>query len=268
MKYGRYAFFLSNAPPTVYHLINTGGRMEEAMSRSSPREASIFGSAFRVKNVGTDDGPVDLRRVRRLAPSDREKRIAAAAVTFFSAQGFEGQTRELAATLGITQPLLYRYFPSKEALIERVYQEVFVGRWDPFWEEMVVDRKTALEVRLTQFYISYAKVILTPEWVRLFTFAGLKGLDFNGRYLRMLRERIFERIIGELRYEFGRPLLTAVPLNDIEIEMIWGLHASIFYLGVRQFIYGMPLASPVDKIIAAKVKTFLHGVPQTLPPIE
>ncbi|MGY3442862.1 MULTISPECIES: TetR/AcrR family transcriptional regulator [Bradyrhizobium] len=204
--------------------------------------------------------------MRRLTPSDREKCIAAAAITFFSTHGFEGQTRELAATVGITQPLLYRYFPSKEALIERVYQDVFVGRWDPFWEEMVVDRKAALELRLTRFYVSYAKIILTPEWVRLFMFAGLKGLDFNGRYLQMLRERIFEKIIGELRHKFGRPQLTAIPLNDMEVEMIWGLHASIFYLGVRQFIYGMPLASPVDDIIAAKVKTFLHGVREILPP--
>jgi len=221
-----------------------------------------------VKKAAARDDSANFLRGRRLSPIDREKSIAAAAVTFFSTHGFEGQTRELAATLGITQPLLYRYFPNKEALIERVYQEVFVGRWDPFWEEMIIDRKTDLEARLTQFYVSYASVILTPEWVRLFMFAGLKGLDFNGRYLQMLRKRIFEIIVGELRYEFNRPSLITAPSSDIEIEMIWGLHASIFYLGVRRFIYGMPLASPVDKIISAKVKTFLSGVSQILPPTE
>jgi AcrR family transcriptional regulator len=201
---------------------------------------------------------------RRLSPSDREAGIAAAAVAFFAEQGFEGQTRELAATMGITQPLLYRYFPSKEALIERVYQEVFVGRWDPFWEELIADRAIPLEERLIRFYQSYASVILTREWVRLFMFAGLKGLDFNGRYLKMLRARIFERIIDELRFAFHRPSVQQIPASDMEIEMIWALHASIFYLGVRQFIYEMPLASSIPDIIGAKIATLVSGISPVL----
>jgi AcrR family transcriptional regulator len=66
---------------------------------------------------------------RRLFPTDREKSIVAAATAFFAEHGLGGQTRELAAALRITQPLLYRYFSSKDALIEGVYQEVFVGSW-------------------------------------------------------------------------------------------------------------------------------------------
>src|SRR5438874_7786742 len=139
---------------------------------------------------------------RRLPPADREKSIAAAAIAFFAERGFEGQTRELAGILGITQPLLYRYFPSKEALIERVYQDVFVGRWDPFWEELIGDRGIPIADRLTRFYVSYARVILTPEWIRLFMFAGLKNLDFNARYLKFLRDRVFEAVVEELRDHF------------------------------------------------------------------
>ena len=202
---------------------------------------------------------------RRLSSADREKSIVTAAVAFFADHGFEGQTRELAATLGITQPLLYRYFPSKEALIERVYQEVFVGRWDPFWEDLLADRSIPLEERLSRFYQSYARIILTPEWVRLFMFAGLKGLDFNGRYLRLLRERIFERIVEELRIAFGRPPVAKVPVSNLEIEMIWALHAAIFYLGVRHFIYRMPFDTSVQDIIDAQVRTLLGGIAATLP---
>lgn len=205
------------------------------------------------------------RTPRRLSSTDREKSIVTAAVAFFADHGFEGQTRELAATLGITQPLLYRYFPSKEALIERVYQEVFVGRWDPFWEDLIADRSIPLEERLSRFYQSYARIILTPEWVRLFMFAGLKGLDFNGRYLRLLRERIFERIVEELRIAFGRPPVAKVPVSNLEIEMIWALHASIFYLGVRHFIYRMPFDTSVQDIIDAQVRTLLGGIAATLP---
>src|SRR5882757_582979 len=36
----------------------------------------------------------------------------------------------------------------KEALIERVYQEAFVGRWKPSWEKIITDRSVPLKARL------------------------------------------------------------------------------------------------------------------------
>ncbi|MDI4238622.1 TetR/AcrR family transcriptional regulator [Bradyrhizobium sp. Arg237L] len=209
-----------------------------------------------------------IREQQRLDPSEREAIIAREAVSFFAEHGFEGQTRELARRLRITQPLLYRYFPSKEALIERVYQEVFVERWKPSWEKIITDRSVPLKTRLIQFYREYAEVILTYEWIRLFMFAGLKDLGLNARYLRMLRERAFEKVIEEIRLEYGRPSTRELPITVLEIEMVWGLHAAIFYLGVRQFIYSMPLETDVNSIIDAKVATFLGGVRSVLPAKE
>jgi AcrR family transcriptional regulator len=202
---------------------------------------------------------------QRLDPAHREAIIAREAVSFFAERGFEGETRELAKRLGITQPLLYRYFASKEALIERVYQDVFLGRWNPFWEEIITDRTIPLKTRVVRFYRDYAKAILTYEWVRLFLFAGLRNLGLNARYLKVLRERIFNRVIEELRVTYGRPPTEDVPISTIEIEMIWGLHAAIFYLGVRQFVYDMPLGADVEEIVEAQVATFLNGISAVLP---
>jgi AcrR family transcriptional regulator len=69
--------------------------------------------------------------MKRLAAAEREQQIIAEAVRFFAEVGFTGQTRELAQRLHITQPLLYRYFPTKQDLIERVYKDVFFKRIDP-----------------------------------------------------------------------------------------------------------------------------------------
>ena len=74
---------------------------------------------------------------QRLGRDERERLIVEGAVRFFAEEGFEGQTRRLAARLGITQPLLYRYFPSKRALVERVYQEVFVRRCERKGDKLV-----------------------------------------------------------------------------------------------------------------------------------
>lgn len=202
---------------------------------------------------------------QRLDPADRARTIATAAARLFADKGFEGQTRELATRLGITQPLLYRYFPSKEALIERVCRDIFIGRWNPRWERLVVDRRRPLRERLIAFYQAYAEAILTYEWVRLFMFAGLRQLDLNARYLDFLKQRLFGRVIGELRHDFGCPPPREVPVMPMEIEMIWGLHAKIFYLGVRRFIYNMPLDDDINRIIEAHVLNFLDGIAANLP---
>lgn len=197
---------------------------------------------------------------RRLDPKTREEEIVKAAIAFFAEQGFDGSTRDLAARIGITQPLLYRYFPSKEALLDRVYEEVFVHPWNPAWAEGLRDRSTPLEARLSRFYQDYARVLLTYEWVRLFMFAGLKGLDFNARYLAFLRSTAFDLVVKEVREERGLSL--DPPISQGEVELVWGLHAAIFYLGVRRFIYGMPFPADLDADIAMRVKAFLKGVPE------
>ena len=201
---------------------------------------------------------------RRLKPDQRERLIAQAAVRFFAEQGFEGKTRELARRLGIAQPLLYRYFPSKRALIERVYREVFVDQWLPEWLEKLADRSKPLKGRLQEFYIAHAHASIGHDRVRLFVLAGLKGLDINARFLRTMRSRIFTAVLAEIRHSYRLPSLSKAPMTELEAELIWGLHASIFYLGVRRWIYGLKVPENIDRVVASKVSAMLDGMPREI----
>src|SRR3972149_3681753 len=69
----------------------------------------------------------------RLARGARENRIVADAARYFAEHGFTASTRDIAGSMRVTQALLYRYFPSKQALIDRVFEYVFIDRWDPAW---------------------------------------------------------------------------------------------------------------------------------------
>src|SRR5260221_11324295 len=108
------------------------------------------------------------KRRRRLDPEDREREIVDGAVAFFAEVGFDGGLRDLAKRLGITHQNLFRYFPTKEALIERVYKEVYLDRWQPEWEAVLHDRTKPIERRLIHFYESYLPAIFGYDWVRLF----------------------------------------------------------------------------------------------------
>ncbi|WP_354683329.1 TetR/AcrR family transcriptional regulator [Cupriavidus necator] len=199
---------------------------------------------------------------RRLLPEEREQQIVEKAIEHFTRNGFGGSTRELARQIGVTQPLLYRYFPSKEALIERVYNEVF--QWRPDWERQIADRSTPLTERLYAFYLDYSSVILREEWIRLFIFAGLTHEGINNRYLSKLRNKVFLPVLAEVRDAFGIAAPRNAAETDAEIEMIWSLHAAIFYLGVRKWVYGLKVPTDMDAVIRQKVDMFLHGAPAAM----
>jgi AcrR family transcriptional regulator len=202
---------------------------------------------------------------KRMKREDRDREIAAAAVAFFAEVGFDGDTRELARRLGVTQSLIFRYFPSKAALIERVYQEVYVGRWNPYWETIIADRSVPLEDRLIRLYKDYSRISLTYDWVRIFMFSGLKGEDINTRYLKFLRSRILEPIAIEVRAELGLPPPEELPLKISEIELAWGINSRIFYLGQRKWIFNMPLDLDIDTIIEHTIITYLSGAKTVVP---
>jgi AcrR family transcriptional regulator len=196
----------------------------------------------------------------------REQLIVREAVRFFAEHGFGGRTRELARRLGVTQPLLYRHFPSKAALIDRVYEEVYLNRWKPEWERLLDDRTIPLAERLTRFYQDYARTILSYEWTRIFLFSGLTGTSINRRYLKLVRERVFPRVVREIRTTYGLPRRGGRNRDDADTELVWGLHASIFYIGIRKWVYGVPVPRDVDRLVAQKVRIFLEGFPRTVAP--
>ncbi|MGE0314776.1 MAG: TetR/AcrR family transcriptional regulator [Lautropia sp.] len=202
---------------------------------------------------------------RRLTGAERAQDIVREAVRYFAEVGFDGDTRELARRLGVTQSLLYKYFPTKDALIDRVYEEVYVGRWNPFWESVIRDRSLSIEARLTRLYVEYAKAALTRDWVRIFMFSGLRGEDINRRYLDVLRERILLPIAIELREAFGLPSPAVQPIGTLELELVWSINARVFYFGQRQWIFDVPVDADLDALISMTIEHFVAGARVVLP---
>ena len=197
---------------------------------------------------------------RNMRAVDRERSIIDEAIRFFAEQGFGGQTRELAKRMGITHSAIYRHFPSKEALIERVYEEVYLSRWSGSWGHLIRDRNLSLQARLTQFYLEYVEQVFEYDWVRIFVFSGMKSFGITKRYLEIVRKEIIEPACNELRYELELASTEEVPLSEREVEMFWGLHGRVFYLAIRRFVYDTPTPRQLDDIVLDAVRTFFDGV--------
>jgi AcrR family transcriptional regulator len=152
----------------------------------------------------------------------------------------------LAKRLGITHQNLFRYFPTKEALIERVYKEMYLDRWQPEWETVLRDPAKPLEARLIDFYESYLPAIFRYDWVRIFVFAGLKGVGISQRYLDLVQKRVVEPLAIELRRAAGLP------------------DGALFYLAIRRWVYDMKTPDHLGPVIKAAVARFLKGAPAAM----
>jgi len=194
---------------------------------------------------------------KRLSPDDRRKEFITKATEFFSEEGFGGGTRDLARRLGVTQPLLYRYFPSKDDLIKEVYRTVYLEPFDTGWEKLLSDRSRPLRDRLLEFYNAYTNIIFTRKWLRIYLYSGLKGLDINRWYVGMVREKILSRIIRECRHEAGLPVQGKTSASELEIA--WVFHSGIFYYGVRKYIYESPVIEDKEQMISDALDVFLAG---------
>jgi AcrR family transcriptional regulator len=192
---------------------------------------------------------------KRLSPQDRRNEFVAKATKFFSEEGFGGGTRDLARRLGVTQPLLYRYFPSKDDLIKEVYRTVYLEPLETGWERLLTDRSRPIRARLQEFYNAYTNIIFRRKWLRIYLYSGLKGLDINRWYVDAVRDKILTRIIRECRDEAGLP-----PQNKptaAELEMAWVFHSGIFYYGVRKYIYESPVLEDKEQMINDAVEALL-----------
>ncbi|UPY37341.1 TetR/AcrR family transcriptional regulator [Sediminicoccus sp. KRV36] len=199
-----------------------------------------------------EERPVEgsITRRRLDAPARREEIIRAAA-GYFAEVGFGGSTRDLAKRAGVTQALLYKYFASKAELREAVFEHVYLGRIAPHWLEDLRDRSLPLRARLCRFYGEYTQAIFTYEWMRIFMWAGLDGDALNRRYL----EHLSELLLAPMREEVAAE---AAGRWAPQAEDLWNLHGGIIYLGIRRFIYHLPVPEDVTPVIEAAVDRFLH----------
>ena len=190
----------------------------------------------------------------------RRAEIVRKAASFFAQHGFDATTRDLADWLGTTQPLMYRYFPSKQALIEEIYQSVFIDAWDPAWDATLADRTRPVRDRLVDFYNAYTDVIMHPEWMRLYLFAGLRGVDITRLYIARVEERIIRPLVAEMAAE--RRMVITAEMEPRLLELAWSLQGGIFYYGVRKFVYETQVHQEKRAMIEAAITVYTEAWPQ------
>ena len=132
----------------------------------------------------------------RLSAPERRAAIVEAAVKLFSDKGFRGTTtRELAASVGVSEPVLYQHFATKKelyaAIIDAKSNEIEqIAERLRNWTEGDDD---------SGFFACLANVILdwheqNPAWLRLFLFSALERHEMADLFHERRATRFFQII--------------------------------------------------------------------------
>jgi AcrR family transcriptional regulator len=194
--------------------------------------------------------------VVRLPPAERRAKILASAADFFAEYGLTAQTRALAASCGVAQRLLYRYFPSKAALLDEVYREAIVSPFKAVWMVQLRNRSGPLEQRLLEFYRNYYDTVLTRRWLRLFLYASLAEARMAPDYISAIVFELLETIVREAAHE----MKVELPKDSALLhEVGWTLHGAVSHLAIRRHLYSASLDFAEQRVLALHVRGFLGG---------
>lgn len=210
------------------------------------------------RDGGSPDGDAPPKVARRLSREARRAQILEKAAEYFAEYGLTAQTRGLARSCGISQRLLYRFFPTKAALLEEVYRTAILGAFQQEWLSPLTDRAVPVETRLRRFYAAYFDGVLSRSWMRLFLYASLAEADMAPNYIGEIIKHLLDTIVTEVAAEQN----LACPEDEaLRREIGWTLHGAVSHLAIRRHLYRASRDLPVEQVVALHVSSFLAGFP-------
>ena len=185
------------------------------------------------------------------------------AAVFFSEFGFAASTRDLADRLGVRQALLYKYFTSKEALIDEVFGEAFSEHWTRKWVHAISDNKLPLTERLAAFYSQFMEDGDRLR-LRLFLRGALDGYPLPARMAPFITDSLVKPLVAALRKVESLPDLAAKPLMIGERELVMMLHGAMVFHQIRDEVYKAQTVKDHAAVASLYINLFLQSASATL----
>lgn len=197
----------------------------------------------------------------RLPAEDRRRQLLDTALNFFSHKGFNGTTtKEIAAAAGVTEAIIFRHFPSKQALYAAVLDcqhesgehEAVIARWKSL---MDANDDAGLFRALIEKVISGYRQDSRVQ--RALLFAALEGHQAG---LELHRERalpIFELLCQYVaRRQREGALRRAIPPE----AMIGSVVGAAAHFGMMTQFFGFRTDATDSDALEAFMDIFLHGI--------
>jgi AcrR family transcriptional regulator len=196
---------------------------------------------------------------RRMTADGRRGQILQGAMELFAEKGFRGTTtREIAQRLGISEALMFKYYPTKEALYRAIIQKRTDGSEEMLFPKEAVQAKDDRQVFTAIASYLISKNTEDPVFMRLIQYSALEGHELSRIFFethamektKLLSDYIRQRI-KEGAFKNISPRLAARAFIGMIVQYV---HAQEIY-GLKKYFHPSQ-----KKVVDTFVETFLHGL--------
>jgi len=195
----------------------------------------------------------------RMKSKERRTAIVRSAIHLFAEKGFRGTTtRELAAALGVTEPVLYQHFRTKRDL----YTAIIEAKASETSEHAAGLRQLADRRDDAAFFGAVGDLILRryesdPEISRLLLFSCLERHELAEMFFERLFQNFYKLVTGYIRRR-----IAAGAFRKVNPEIAArGLIGMIAYHGLFGLLFPGRFGKPNRRRVADEMVTvFLGGI--------
>jgi len=200
-------------------------------------------------------------RPSRTSGLERQAGLISTAASLFAANGFRGTTtKEIAKAAGVSEALLFKYFPTKRALYAAILAEK--AQYSGLREAVEEAAKKQDDERLFALLASYRiKKGADPTMLRLLLFSALEGHELSDMFFQRQYKTFHDLLATYIskRIEDGAfrpvdPLLAA--------RAFFGI---IIHHRLLHDILGLPMHRSYKDTVGEYVSLFLGGLIQPSP---
>ncbi|WP_455379635.1 TetR/AcrR family transcriptional regulator [Petrachloros mirabilis] len=192
----------------------------------------------------------------RTSSHERQASIILTAAALFAAKGFSGTTtKDIAKSAGVSEALLFKYFPTKRALYAAILAE---KAHFPGLREAVEDAARKQEDKqLFTLLASYRiRKGADPMLLRLLLYSALEGHEMSEMFFRSQYRTLYDLLTGYIRRR----------IEDGAFRPVDPLLAARAFFGVivhhrlLHDIFGLPMHRTHEDTVAEYVSLFLSGL--------
>jgi len=195
-------------------------------------------------------------RLVRASGQKRQASLISTAASLFAANGFKGTTtKEIAKAAGISEALLFKYFPTKRALYAAILAEK--AQYSGLREAVEEAAEKRDDERLFTLLASYRiRKGADPTLFRLLLFSALEGHEMSEMFFQQQYRAFHELLAGYIRRRIEEGAFRSVdPL--LAARAFFGI---IIHHRLLHDIFGLPLHRTYEDTVTEYVSLFLHGL--------
>src|ERR1043165_704018 len=200
---------------------------------------------------------------RRLAASDRRRQLLELALDTFSQKGYQGTTtKEIAAAAGVTEAIIFRHFPNKQALYSAVLDAKHesgeiadtLAQWQTF-----MDSNNDLGLFRALIHKVFHSYRSDPRLNRVLLFAALEGHESGLQQHRQRSFPLYERLC---QYVTRRQIEGAIRPGNPGAIIATLVGAAAYYAQMTS-LFGFAAEAPDPQMAEDFLQIVMKGIQAT-----